>query len=79
MNTKIEIHNNSTNTHGNYSVWYKDLKNNLQTRILSESVTDGLLTLRQKELFADGKFKFKISESDFESIILNGEIPKHFK
>lgn len=73
MNTQIEIHDNNTNETGTYSVWYKDETNTMQKRILSENYVNALLNMNQKESFFMGKYRFKISEYDFKTIVLNGE------
>lgn len=73
MNTQIEIHDNNTNETGTYSVWYKDETNIMRKRILSENYVNALLNMNQKESFFMGKYRFKISEYDFRTIVLNGE------
>lgn len=73
MNTQIEIHDNNTNETGTYSVWYKDETNTMRKRILSENYVNALLNMNQKESFFMGKYRFKISEYDFKTIVLNGE------
>lgn len=67
MKTRIEINDNNTQETGTYKVYYKDLSNRTQMKILSEQVVDSLLNMRQKEAFFMGKFKFTIeSEFDFK-------------
>lgn len=72
MNTQIEIHDNNTNETGTYKVWYKD---NGVTKCctLSENYVNSLLSMRQKEEFFMGKYKFGIKEYDFVNVILNGK------
>lgn len=72
MNTTIEIHENDTINSGYYKIWYKE-NGILKSRILDENHTNSLLNMRQKESFFEGKFRFKISEYDFKTIIINGE------
>ncbi len=72
MKTTIEIHDNNTNETGTYKIWYWDNNKRCQ-RILDENHTNALLNMRQKEDFFMGKFKFKINEYDFKTIVLNGE------
>jgi hypothetical protein len=68
MNTQIEIHDNNTNETGTFKVWFK-LEKELKTITLSETAVNSLLTMRQKESFFIGKFKFKITETDFKELI----------
>ncbi len=65
LNTKIEINDNNTDQTGTYKVYYRDLSNKLQVKILSEEKVDSLLNMRQKEAFFMGKYKFTI-ESGFD-------------
>lgn len=64
-NTRIEINDNNTEHTGTYKVYYRDLSNKLQMKILSEQKVNSLLNMRQKEDFFMGKLKFTI-ESDFD-------------
>jgi hypothetical protein len=73
MNTKIEIHNNSTSESGTYDIWYKDQNGETLKRILSENYVNALLDMRQKEKFLVGQYRFKINSYDFKTIVLNGE------
>jgi hypothetical protein len=66
-NTKIEINDNNTDQTGTYKVYYRDLSNKLQVKVLSEEKVNSLLNMRQKEDFFMGKYKFTIeSEFDFK-------------
>jgi hypothetical protein len=65
MNTLIDIHDHSI---GTFSIWFKH-NGGTHCIVMSESETDSLLTLRQKENFFIGKRKFKISQYDFKKII----------
>lgn len=78
MNTKIEIHESNTQETGTYTVWYKDRLDNTLTKTISENELDSLLTMRQKEDFFMGKFKFTIeSEYDFKKTFYNIEISQN--
>jgi hypothetical protein len=67
MNTLIEIHENNT-APGTHSIWLKHNKE-LRSIILSDSETNSLLNMGQKEDFFMGKWKFKIAEYDFKKLI----------
>lgn len=67
MNTLIEIHENNTPP-GTHSIWFKHNKE-LRAVILSDTETNSLLNMRQKEDFFMGKWKFKIVEYDFKKLI----------
>lgn len=69
MKHSIEIHENNTNETGTYKIWFKCFGKN-HFRICSENFTDSLLSLRQKEDFFMGKYKFKIDDYDF-SLLTN--------
>lgn len=70
MNTQIEINDSDTNVTGSYKVYYKDLDNKSKVKILSETIVNSLLNMRQKEDFFMGKFRFKINEYDFKKTFL---------
>lgn len=61
----IEIHENDTTNTGTYKIWFS--VNGVQKcKTLSESDTDNLLSMRQKEEFFMGKWKFKIPASELK-------------
>lgn len=70
MNTKIEIHSgNESNLSDSYIVWYK-VNGLYQCKTMDANQVDDLFdSLRQKEQFFMGKFKFKISEYKFLNLI----------
>lgn len=45
----------------------------MQRRILSENYVNSLLSMRQKEAFFMGEYKFRIGLYDFKTIVLNGQ------
>lgn len=65
FNTRIEINDNNTDETGTYKVYYRDLSNKIQVKILSEEKVNSLLNMRQKEDFFMGKHKYTI-ESGFD-------------
>lgn len=72
MNTQIEIHDNDTVNTGVYKIWYKE--NGVQkTCLLSEQYVNSLLSMRQKEAFFMGTYKFGIPETDFINVVINGK------
>jgi len=72
MNQRIEIQDNNTETTGTYKVYYKDIDNKSQLKILSEPVVCNLLNMRQKEDFLMGKYKFTVeSEYDFKKAFID--------
>jgi len=69
MNTTIEIHEHDTTNTGVYKVFYKD--NGIEKScLLSEQYVNSLLSMRQKEDFFMGKYKFGIKEHDFVNVVL---------
>ena len=72
MNTNIEIHENNTNETGTYKVWY-NINGKDHCRRLGDNYVNALLSMRQKEDFFMGKFRFRISEYDFKTILINGQ------
>ena len=72
MNTQIEIHDHDTTNTGVYKVWYKE--NGVQRCcLLSEQYVNSLLSMRQKEAFFMGQYKFGIKESDFINVVIQGK------
>ena len=72
MNTTIEIHENDTDNTGVYKVWYKE-NGQQKACLLSEQYVNSLLSMRQKESFFMGEYKFGISETDFVNVVINGK------
>lgn len=72
MNTTIEIYDHDTTNSGVYKVWYKE--NGVQKScLLSEQYVNSLLSMRQKESFFMGQFKFGILEHDFINVVIQGK------
>ena len=68
----IEIHNENTNETGTYKIWFK---HNGKTHAIraSEAFINSLLNMRQKEDFFMGKYKFKITSSYDQKLLLNAD------
>lgn len=65
----IEIHDNNTTETGTYKIWFT-YGGKKVARVCSETFTNSLLNMRQKEDFFMGKFRFKIdSIYDIEKLI----------
>lgn len=72
MNTMIEIHDNDTTNTGTYKVWY--IEAGIQRCcLLSEQYVNSLLSMRQKEAFFMGQYKFRIPETDFINVVVQGK------
>jgi hypothetical protein len=66
---KIAIHDNNTNETGTYKIYFTHLGLR-RSAILSESMTNALLSMGQKEDFFIGKYKFIIkSQSDINALL----------
>lgn len=66
---RIEIYDNNTNETGTYKVWFSS-NGKKHGVILSESDTNALLDMRQKEKFFMGQYKFTItSEFDIKRLV----------
>lgn len=68
----IEIHDHDTVNSGVYKVWYKE-NGKPMCCLLSEQYVNSLLSMRQKEAFFMGQYKFGIPESDFIQIVIQGK------
>jgi hypothetical protein len=72
MKQEIEIHSEDTANTGTYKIWYKYNGQKRCCRI-SEQYVNSLLSMKQKEDFFMGKYKFMIHENDFIDVVINGK------
>ena len=68
MKTIIEIHEHNTIESGYYKVWF-DYEGKTNTRLCSEALVNSFLSMRQKEDFFMGVYRFGIKEYDFMLLV----------